>query len=52
MFETLTITLRSLWKYRVESLGAMFAFWTTMGVMVNTMLDYFRSDVRTKEKAF
>ena len=41
-----------LWKYRVESLGAMFAFWATMGVMVNTMLDYFRSDVRTKEKAF
>jgi len=31
-----------LWKYRVESLGAMFAFWATIGVMVNTMLDYFR----------
>ena len=31
-----------LWKYRVESLGAMFAFWAIMGVMVNTMLDYFR----------
>ena len=31
-----------LWKYRVESLGAMFAFWAVMGVMVNGMLDYFR----------
>lgn len=31
-----------LWKYRVENLGAMFAFWATMGVVVNTMLDYFR----------
>ncbi len=31
-----------LWKYRIESLGAMFAFWATMGVVVNTMLDYFR----------
>lgn len=34
-----------LWKYRLESLGAMFAFWATMGVVVNTMLDHFRSDV-------
>ena len=41
-----------LWKYRVESLGAMFAFWATMGVVVNTMLDYFRPYVRTSEKAF
>ncbi|MFA4958242.1 MAG: CbtA family protein [Candidatus Methanoperedens sp.] len=40
-----------LWKYRVESLGAMFTFWVIMGVVVNTMLDYFRSDVRTSEKA-
>lgn len=30
-----------LWKYRVESLGAMFAFWAIMGVVVNSMLDYF-----------
>jgi predicted cobalt transporter CbtA len=36
-----------LWKYRVESLEAMFAFWATMGVVVNTMLDYFRPYVRT-----
>ena len=41
-----------LWKYRVESLGAMFAFWATMGVVVNTMLDYFRPYVRISEKAF
>jgi predicted cobalt transporter CbtA len=41
-----------LWKYRVESLGAMFAFWATMGVMVNTMLDCFRPYVRTSEIAF
>lgn len=32
-----------LWRYRVESLGAMFAFWAIMGVMVNYMLDNFRS---------
>jgi len=31
-----------LWKYRVESLGAMFAFWGVMGMMVNGLLDYFR----------
>lgn len=36
-----------LWKYRVESLGAMFAFWAIMGVMVNGMLDYFRPHIRT-----
>jgi predicted cobalt transporter CbtA len=48
---TASIPSDLLWKYRVESLGAMFAFWTTMGVMVNTMLDYFRSEVRTSEKA-
>ncbi len=36
-----------LWKYRVESLGAMFAFWAIMGVMVNRMLDYFRPHIRT-----
>lgn len=28
--------------YRVESLGVMFTFWAIMGLMVNTMLDYFR----------
>ncbi len=26
-----------LWKYRVESLGAMLAFWAIMGVMVNSI---------------
>lgn len=31
-----------LWKYRVESIGAMFAFWGVLGIMVNHMLDYFR----------
>ncbi|MCZ7397608.1 MAG: CbtA family protein [Candidatus Methanoperedens sp.] len=36
-----------LWKYRVESLGAMLAFWAIMGVMVNNMLDYFRPHVRS-----
>ncbi|MFA4936459.1 MAG: CbtA family protein, partial [Candidatus Methanoperedens sp.] len=39
-----------LWKYRVESLGAMLAFWAIMGVMVNTMLDYFRPHVKASEK--
>ena len=39
-----------LWKYRVESLGAMLAFWTIMGVMVNSMLDYFRPHVKASEK--
>ncbi len=39
-----------LWKYRVESLGAMFTFWVTMGVMVNTMLEYFRPHFRISEK--
>jgi len=38
-----------LWKYRVESLGAMFAFWAIIGVMVNNMLDYFRPYVRIVE---
>ncbi len=41
-----------LWKYRVESLGAMFAFWAIMGVMVNGMLDYFRPQVSISEKPF
>ncbi|HWR26294.1 MAG TPA: CbtA family protein [candidate division Zixibacteria bacterium] len=36
-----------LWKYRVESLGAMFAFWAVMGMMVNGMLDYFRLHVKS-----
>lgn len=36
-----------LWKYRVENLGAMFAFWAIMGVMVNSMLDYFGPHVRS-----
>lgn len=31
-----------LWKYRVESLGAMLALWAIMGVIINSMLDYFR----------
>lgn len=39
-----------LWKYRVESLGAMLAFWATMGMMVNSMLDYFRPHVKSSEK--
>lgn len=39
-----------LWKYRVESLGAMLAFWAIMGVMVNSMLDYFRPHVKASEK--
>ncbi len=40
-----------LWKYRVESLGAMFAFWAIMGVVVNGMLDYFRPPIRISDKA-
>ncbi|SNQ60122.1 CbtA family protein [Candidatus Methanoperedens nitratireducens] len=36
-----------LWKYRVENLGAMFAFWAIMGVMVNSMLDHFGPHVRS-----
>ncbi len=40
-----------LWKYRVESLGAMSALWAVMGVMVNSMLDYFGPHIRTVEKA-
>ncbi|NJD78439.1 MAG: CbtA family protein [Candidatus Methanoperedens sp.] len=40
-----------LWKYRVESLGAMFAFWAIMGVTVNGMLDYFRPHRSVPEKA-
>lgn len=40
-----------LWKYRVESLGAMFAFWAIMGVMVNNMLDYFRPHIKASENA-
>lgn len=39
-----------LWKYRVESLGAMFAFWAIMGVLVNGMLDYFRPHGTISEK--
>ncbi|MCZ7383530.1 MAG: CbtA family protein [Candidatus Methanoperedens sp.] len=41
-----------LWKYRIESLGAMFAFWAIMGVVVNSMLDYFRPQVSISEKPF
>ncbi|MCZ7383538.1 MAG: hypothetical protein O8C63_02185 [Candidatus Methanoperedens sp.] len=37
---------------RIESLGAMFAFWAVMGVMVNSMLDYFRPQVSISEKPF
>lgn len=40
-----------LWKYRIESLGAMFAFWAIMGVMINRMLDYFRPQGSVSEKA-
>ncbi len=40
-----------LWKYRVESLGAMFAFWAIMGVVVNGMLDYFRPPIKISDKA-
>ncbi len=40
-----------LWKYRVESLGAMFAFWAIMGVVVNGMLDHFRLHGNISEKA-
>lgn len=39
-----------LWKYRIESLGAMLAFLAIMGVMVNNMLDYFRPHVKASEK--
>ncbi|MFZ3382471.1 MAG: CbtA family protein, partial [Candidatus Methanoperedens sp.] len=46
-----SIPLDLLWKYRVESLGVQFAFWATMGVIVNTMLDYFRPHFRTSENA-
>lgn len=41
-----------LWKYRIESLGAMFAFWAIMGFTVNSMLDYFRPHVSISEKPF
>ncbi len=40
-----------LWRYRVESLGAMFAFWAIMGIMINGMLDYFRPQGGISEKA-
>jgi len=39
-----------LWKYRVESLGAMFALWAIMGMMVNAVLDHFRPHVMVSEK--
>lgn len=38
-----------LWKYRVESLGAMFAFWAIMGMMVNAVLNHFRPNVMVSE---
>jgi len=39
-----------LWKYRIESIGAMFAFWVIMGVVVNSMLDHFRLHGSISEK--